>query len=48
MHPLMGFTGNFGYVVVCVVGSILVMNKTIDFGVIVAFMIYIRFFFLMI
>ena len=44
MHPLMGFTGNFGYVVVCVVGSILVMNKTIDFGVIVAFMMYIRFF----
>ena len=44
MHPLMGFTGNFGYVAVCVVGSILVMNKTIDFGVIVAFMIYIRFF----
>ena len=44
MHPLMGFTGNFGYVVVCVVGSILVMNKNIDFGVIVAFMIYIKFF----
>jgi ATP-binding cassette subfamily B protein len=44
MHPLMGFTGNFGYVVVCVVGSILVINKTIDFGVIVAFMMYIRFF----
>ena len=41
MHPLMGFTGNFGYVIVCVVGSILVMNKTIDFGVIVAFMMYI-------
>ena len=44
MHPLMGFTGNFGYVIVCVVGSILVINKTIDFGVIVAFMIYIKFF----
>ena len=44
MHPLMGFTGNFGYVIVCVVGSILVINKTIDFGVIVAFMMYIRFF----
>ena len=44
MHPLMGFTGNFGYVVVCVVGSILVLNKTIDFGVIVAFMMYIKFF----
>ena len=44
MHPLMGFTGNFGYVIVCVVGSILVLNKTIDFGVIVAFMMYIKFF----
>ena len=44
MHPLMGFTGNFGYVVVCVIGSILVINKTIDFGVIVAFMMYIKFF----
>ena len=44
MHPLMGFTGNFGFVIVCVVGSILVLNKTIDFGVIVAFMMYIKFF----
>ena len=44
MHPLMGFTGNFGYVIVCVVGSILVINKTVDFGVIVAFMMYIKFF----
>ncbi len=44
MHPLMGFIGNFGYVMVCVIGAILVMNKTIDFGVIVAFMMYIRFF----
>ncbi len=44
MHPLMGFTGNFGYVAVCVVGSILVLNKSIDFGVIVAFMMYIKFF----
>ena len=44
MHPLMGFIGNIGYVVVCVIGAILVMNKTIDFGVIVAFMMYIRLF----
>ena len=44
MHPLMGFTGNFGYVIVCIVGSILVINKTIDFGVIIAFMMYIKFF----
>ncbi|MDR0937483.1 MAG: ABC transporter ATP-binding protein/permease [Oscillospiraceae bacterium] len=44
MMPLMGFIGNFGYVAVCVVGAYLVMNGTITFGVIVAFMIYIRLF----
>ena len=44
MHPLMGFIGNFGYVLVCVIGAILVINNTISFGVIVAFMIYIRLF----
>ena len=44
MGPLMSFIGNFGYVVVCVVGAILTMNNVISFGVIVAFMIYIRFF----
>ena len=44
MPPLMGFIGNFGYVAVCVVGSILVINGNITFGVIVAFMIYIRLF----
>ena len=44
MMPLMGFIGNFGYVAVCVVGAVLTMNGTIDFGVIVAFMIYIRLF----
>ncbi len=44
MHPIMGFIGNFGYVMVSVIGSILVMNKAIDFGVIVAFMIYVRLF----
>ncbi|PWM44171.1 MAG: ABC transporter [Clostridiales bacterium] len=44
MMPLMGFIGNFGYVVVCVVGAALAMNGTISFGVIVAFMLYIRFF----
>ena len=42
MMPIMHFIGNFGYVAVCVVGAILVMNKDIDFGVIVAFMLYIR------
>ena len=44
MMPLMGFIGNFGYVAVCVVGAVLTMNGTITFGVIVAFMIYIRLF----
>ncbi|MBQ6687164.1 MAG: ABC transporter ATP-binding protein [Bacilli bacterium] len=44
MPPLMGFIGNFGYVAVCVVGALLTMNNVISFGVIVAFMIYIRLF----
>lgn len=44
MQPLMGFIGNFGYVAVCVVGAALVMNDKITFGVIVAFMMYIRLF----
>ena len=44
MMPLMGFIGNLGYVAVCVVGAALAMNGTITFGVIVAFMIYIRLF----
>lgn len=44
MMPLMNFIGNFGYVAVCVVGAALVMNDKITFGVIVAFMIYIRLF----
>jgi len=44
MMPIMNFIGNFGYVAVCVVGAALAMNGTISFGVIVAFMIYIRFF----
>lgn len=44
MHPLMGFVGNFGYVVVCVVGAALTMKDIIGFGTIVAFMLYIRLF----
>ena len=44
MHPIMGFVGNFGYVMVCIVGALLTMNGTITFGVIVAFMIYVRLF----
>lgn len=44
MMPIMNFIGNFSYVAVCVVGAALAMNDTISFGVIVAFMMYIRFF----
>jgi len=44
MMPVMNFIGNFGYVAVCVVGAALAMNGTISFGVIVAFMMYIRLF----
>lgn len=44
MPPIMSFIGNFGYVAVCVVGALLVIDNKISFGVIVAFMIYIRLF----
>ena len=44
MQPIMSFIGNFGYVAVCVVGALLVINDMTTFGVIVAFMIYVRLF----
>ncbi len=44
MMPLMSFIGNLGYVAVCVVGAVLAMNETISFGVIVAFILYVRYF----
>jgi len=44
MTPVMSFVGNFGYVAVCVVGAALAMEGKITFGVIVAFMLYIRLF----
>lgn len=44
MQPIMYFIGNFGYVCVCVVGAILTMNGHISFGVIVAFIMYVRLF----
>jgi ATP-binding cassette, subfamily B, multidrug efflux pump len=44
MMPIMSFVGNLGYVVVCVVGAALAIKGTISFGVIVAFMVYIRLF----
>ena len=42
--PIMHFVGNFGYVSVCILGAILALKGTISFGVIVAFMLYIRLF----
>ena len=44
MHPIMHFVGNLGYVAVCVVGAMLASNDIISFGVIVAFMTYVRMF----
>ncbi|MBD3948505.1 ABC transporter ATP-binding protein [Tuanshanicoccus lijuaniae] len=44
MMPLMGFIGNFGYVMVCIVGAVLVIQGKISIGVIVAFMMYVRIF----
>lgn len=44
MMPMMNFIGNFGYVAVCVVGALLALNGYISFGVIVAFIVYVRLF----
>ena len=44
MMPIMNFIGNFGYVAVCIVGALLTMNDLISFGVIVAFISYVRLF----
>ena len=44
MMPIMTFIGNFGYVAVCIVGAALALNGKIEFGVIVAFMMYVRYF----
>lgn len=44
MQPIMNFIGNFGYVAVCIVGALLTMNGKISFGVIVAFITYVRLF----
>ena len=44
MPPMMQFIGNFGYVAVCIVGAVLTMNNTISFGVIIAFITYVRLF----
>ena len=42
--PFMSFIGNFSYVAVCIVGALLVINNQITFGVIMAFIIYVRLF----
>ena len=44
MQPLMNIIGNLSYVAVCVVGSILALNGSIEFGVIVSFILYVRLF----
>ena len=44
MQPLMNIIGNIAYVAVCVFGSVLAMNGTIKFGVIVSFILYVRLF----
>ena len=44
MMPIMNFIGNFGYVMVCIVGALLTMNNVISFGVIIAFISYVRLF----
>ena len=44
VSPATMVIGNLGYVAVCVVGAALAVNGTISFGVIVAFMLYVRLF----
>lgn len=44
MQPLMNIIGNISYVAVCVFGSVLAINGTIEFGVIVSFILYVRLF----
>lgn len=44
MPPMMGFIGNFSYVAVCIVGSLLAIKGNITFGVIIAFIMYARLF----
>ncbi len=44
MMPIMTFIGNFGYVAVSIVGAFLTLNGTISFGVVVAFILYVRYF----
>lgn len=42
MMPLMGFVGNLGYVIICILGSLLAIRKTVQIGDILAFIQYVR------
>lgn len=44
MQPLMNIIGNLGYVAVCVIGAVLALDGEISFGVIIAFIMYVRLF----
>ena len=44
MMPLMTFIGNFAYVAVCIVGGSMALSGSIDFAVMVAFVLYVRYF----
>ncbi len=44
MQPLMNIIGNLGYVAVCVIGAVLALKNEISFGVIIAFIMYVRLF----
>lgn len=44
MTPLMEFTSNFAFVLVAVIGSVMTKNGLIQFGTVIAMMIYVRIF----
>lgn len=44
MQPLMNIIGNISYVAVCVLGAIFAIDGSIEFGVIVSFIMYVRLF----
>ena len=44
MQPLMNIIGNLGYVAVCIIGAVLALENEISFGVIIAFIMYVRLF----
>ena len=42
MHPLTNFISNIGFIIICIIGGVLVLNGNIMIGAITSFMIYIR------